>query len=147
MHFIKEVQRCQRHKRGRRFRSPWSHSLGSTKFVSCSTGSMAALSVASSTSMSPSGATARGCSSPQHCPSAERRRSLSCIYVYVFVYICIFVYMSICLYVYISICVYVYMSICLYVYMSICLYVYMSICLYVYMSICLYVHMYVCLYV
>ena len=41
--------------------------------------------------------------------------------------------MCICVY------VYIYMSICLYVYMCICVYVYMSICRYVYMSICIYV--------
>ena len=48
-----------------------------------------------------------------------------CLFIYVYVYICIYVYVYICIYVYMYICIYVYMYICTYVYMQICIYVYM----------------------
>ena len=69
------------------------------------------------------------------------------MYMYMYMYICIYVYMYIRVYVYMYICIYVYMYICIYVYMYICIYVYMYICIYVYMYICIYVYMYICIYV
>ena len=74
-------------------------------------------------------------------PRAERSgksRGLS-LYIYVYMYICIYVYMYICIYVYI--CTYVHMYICIYVYTHIYTNTYTYTCIYVYMN--MYIHTYI----
>ena len=62
-----------------------------------------------------------------------------CLYVCMYLSVCIYLYVCICMYV--SVCMYLYVCICMYV--SVCMYLYVCICMYV--SVCMY--LYVCMYV
>ena len=63
------------------------------------------------------------------------------MYVYMYLYICVFMYMCIYQYMYINRFLYMYIYICIYIYV----YVYMYICIYVFIYV--YVYIYICIYI
>ena len=71
------------------------------------------------------------------------------MYIYVYIYICIYMY----IYVYIYICIYIYILIriymCIYIYVYLCIYICTYIYIYVYIYIiyiCIYIHIYIHIY-
>ena len=79
-----------------------------------------------------------------------------CMYVcmYVWMYVCMYVWMYVCMNVCMYECMYVCMNVCMYVWMYVCMnvcmyvwmYVCMNVCMYVWMYVCMNVWMYVCMY-
>ena len=63
-----------------------------------------------------------------------------CMYIYIYVYTC--VYMHTHMYIYIYTCMYTYMY--RYIHVCICIYIYIWICIYIYIYLCIHICMIVC---
>lgn len=75
-------------------------------------------------------------------PKLPPIRACECVYVSMFIYMCIYLYIQACVHMHPCICIYV----CVYLYVSMCVhtcvYVYVSMCVSIYMFVCVYIYMY-----